>query len=257
MKVIVFTARYAKDNHRRPLDRIQPHAEQVVPEGWEVEWVRFEADRWHEDAARNQGWELRSLPLLDVGSYGDPSRFRLQGRYVKCHPHVLLADDDAWATIWVDSCLEITSPTFVVEAMAACSALVPYATFVHPDRTDLWEEIEAAAPMVKYQGNRHAEMVEAFEQTTNISVDLRAMTVIARWTTWRSRLVDHLVWVETLAWSTPESVALDQLILPFAAEVVGPSVMGDLLPPSRANPAAQGDLWDNAWFIRHPHFEET
>lgn len=179
---------------------------------------------------------------------------RLVARWWKCHPDVLFPDADF--TVWVDACLEITSPTFV-EEVAAQARSTGMGYLRHPDRDNMRDEVVAAAPMIKYPGNRHAEMVAEYERVIGGPVaGLWAMTMIARWLAPPvPRLVDHLVWTETLAWSDRRCCAMDQIILPFVFSAL--DVWPDDLDAPVGGVQGDGTLWKNDWFVRHPHKRET
>lgn len=233
MKVILYTADVGGHDEERPwVDQEGPH---------KVEVRRF---------------KLPSRSRL----YGriETSSDRLAARWYKCHPDVLFPDHDA--SIWVDACLEITSPTFVAEAVdqlfgpESRRLSVPtlsYLAFRHPDRTKVAQEVVAADTLAKYADNRHREMVRHFEEVVdpNPLRDLWAMTTLVRTPGLAARRLDHVVWSETLIWSYGDSVALDQLILPYAQDIAWTTVH-ELKPPS-------GDLWGNPWFVRHGHRRES
>lgn len=246
MIVVVYTADVGRH------DPIWPHAVQDVPRDWEVSWVHLADDYSRHEEATAAGWGSEWL-----GLHGAPLGLhdRLLARWAKCHPHVIFPD--AQATIWVDACLEVTSPTFVRDAVAQVSPGSPYAAFEHPDRANVLEEVEAAETLAKYEGNRHAEMVAVHSSTLpHRTTGLWAMTVLVRRNHYATRAVDRLVWSETLAWSTEEMTALDQLILPWALDIL----RDDLVPleaPHPTNPHEWGTLWANAWFTRHPHRRES
>jgi alkaline ceramidase TOD1/glycosyltransferase MUCI70-like protein len=185
----------------------------------------------------------------DAPLVGQPDR--LVGRWFKCHPHELFPDADA--TIWIDACLEITSPTFASDLLHQ-SAHHGLAMFQHPDRTNVADELHAADPMAKYAGNLHRKMVAELNATLAANPPgLWAMTTIARHHRPNVALVDRLLWAETRRWSAA-TVALDQLILPFVLAATHTPVA-----PLQATWQGQpgGNLWHNDWFIRHPHRRNT
>lgn len=239
MKIAVYTADVGCH------DDIWQPVPQDVPPDWEVEFVRFEADLFRRD--EYGVWDLRllrpvNLPLIVPD--------RLMARWAKCHPMLLFPEADV--TIWVDACLEITSPTFVREMVRGCireSRATAFA-FAHPDRATVREEVEAADTLEKYAGNRHHEMVEVFETLLGgeITEPLWAMTVLVRRPDARQAIVDHYVFALTRVWSDQVEgyVALDQIILPYVLDTLD-QTMGRI----------DGNLWENPWFTRHPHRRET
>lgn len=217
MKVVLYTA------DRGGHDDVQPI---VAQEGLEVEVVRF------------------TEPLVFSGQ-DTPWNDRLEARWYKTHPHVLFPISDV--TIWVDACLEITDPHFALEVVTGLDWGV--GLFPHPDRSTVWEEIKAAETLGKYDGAEHFAMVTSLAQVGIEPDPLYAMTVMARRTADLTvRVADEITWQTTLAWSTPDVTALDQLILPFALAWAS----ADVVPFTRP-----GTLWDNRWFRRHPHRRET
>lgn len=173
---------------------------------------------------------------------------RLAGRWYKTHPHCLFRDADV--TIWVDACLEIVSPSFAADVVDQLGD-GDYAVIGHPDRSNIDDEVEAADTLTKYRGNRHAEMVATCDdEFGRPDQPVVAMTMLARRNTGTAKAVDRFVWTNTAAWSTPTAVALDQLILPYALHLFG-------VRPVLLQPPGGGSLWDNDWFVRHPHRRET
>lgn len=248
-RVVVYTADIG--GH----DDVHGHVDQMVPEDWEVSWAYLSNDEGRANEAIEKGWAWVSLGAWswEREVEGD----RLLGRWAKCHPHVLFPGADM--TIWVDASMEITGPRFVQDAANQTSRMMPYAAFRHPDRTSVQEEIEAAAPMAKYDHARHVEMVEEFEAVLGGEIESRlyAMGVLVRRNRPDARAIDHLVWTETLRWSSAEAVALDQLILPFVLDLL----RDDLIPLDSPAPQAGcwglGDLWSNDWFTIDRHRRET
>jgi hypothetical protein len=176
---------------------------------------------------------------------------RLVGRWFKCHPHELFPDADA--TIWIDACLQITSPTFASDLLHQ-SAHHGLAMFQHPDRTNVTDELHAADPMTKYAGNHHKQMVAELRETLCPDpLGLWAMTTIGRRRSAEVTMIDDLVWAETRRWSD-STVALDQLILPFVLAATHTPV-ASLQATWHSQPG--GNLWHNDWFIRHPHRRDT
>lgn len=247
MRVVVYTTDVG---HHDP---IWPHVHQEVPRDWEVSWVHLADDYSRAEEAAAAGWGSEWLGLSGQAPLG--LHDRLLARWAKCHPHVLLPATQA--TIWVDACLEVTSPTFVRDAVGQVSLGRPYAAFTHPDRENVHEEVEAAETLAKYEGNRHAEMVRTLGAALPHGImGLWAMTVLVRRAHHAVRLIDRLVWTETLAWSTDETTALDQLILPWVLDVLRDDLQA-LDVPHPTNPHEPGTLWANAWFTRHPHRRES
>jgi len=222
--------------------------------GMDVSFVRFD------DQPRPMSglplWEMRPSihhpTLLD--NIGND---RLTGRWYKTHPHVLFPDADL--TIWVDSCIEVVSDRFARDVAGTITRGWSYGAIEHPDRDNVWDEIEAAETLGKYAGNSHREMVEEFDAIVPLATaSLWAMTILARRNEEEARVVDAWVWSETLRWSGASVTALDQLILPFVLEATRETVgILALEPPHPTNPYEYGSLWDNAWFNRHPHRRET
>lgn len=226
--------------------------EPVRQEGVDVSYVRF----GDEAAATDSLWGSypadRHPGLLDaIGNS------RLTARWYKTHPHVLFPDADL--TIWVDSCIEVTSPRFARDVAGTITRGWSYGAIEHPDRDNVWDEIEAAETLAKYAGNSHREMVEEFDGVVSLQgATLWAMTILARRNEEEARVVDAWVWAETLRWSTRTVTALDQLILPFVLEATRETVgILALEPPHPSNPYEYGNLWANAWFRRHPHQKDT
>lgn len=246
MRVVVYTADVGSH------DDVWTPVEQATPEGWEVEWVRLEGDLFRRTGDLDP-WDLRWL-----GHHVDPASGysdRLLARWAKCHPHVLFPEADA--TIWVDACLEVTSPDFVRDAVGQVHPSSPYGAFVHPDRETIVSEVIAADTLAKYEGNRHAEMAWCYADTIGRDViGLWAMTVLVRRRHYACRLIDHLVWSETLRWSTDEVTALDQIILPWVLDVRDDDLV-PLAAPHLTDYHEPGTLWANAWFTRHPHRRES
>lgn len=216
------------------------------------------------------GWSRQDLPGFHVEEvevterqileWFDPpeglhpvTRDRLVARWAKCHPHVLFPEADY--SVWVDACLDVRSRHFLAEVLAQIGtgtlAMLP-----HPDRTSVAQEINAADTLAKYDGNRHREMVEVLAQKSGGPVDgLWAMTFIARRHSPSLRVMDRWIWAQTYRWTTPTAVALDQLILPFAAGFVGPRPISLLAPLD--GDSDTGTLWRNDWFVRHPHERQS
>lgn len=237
MTIVVYTADLgAHDQTWEPADQDPP-----------VRFVRFDSHAWPDvDTA----WERRTAELHPPGLND-----RLAARWYKTHPHVLFPD--ATFTIWVDACLEIVSPTFAADVVSAIEShhAADVAMFAHPDRDNVADELAAAETLPKYAGNRHAEMLADYTSALGVTpspmVGLWAMTTIGRRNTQRARVVDAVVWAETLRWSTDEVTALDQLVYPYARAVVGAACPVDLAAVSG------GTLWANDWFRRHDHRRET
>ncbi len=253
MKVVIYTADLGRH------DDVHGYVDQNLPPDWEVSWVRF-ADEFPPSAQdifptmvlRDPlGWEHRGTKGLPTAIWSS----RLLGRWAKCHPHVLFPEADV--TIWVDACLEITNPDFVWDVARQVTPGSPYAAFVHPDRHGILTEVEAADTLRKYDGNRHQEMADLYADTLGHRVTgLWAMTVLVRRNHHQCRKIDHLVWSETLRWSTREVTALDQIILPWVLDVLD----DDLVPLEAPHPIdyhEPGTLWVNDWFVRHDHRRDT
>lgn len=176
MKITVYTAETGY------YDDVHGYVAQEVPETWDVDWVYLVGEAWieppREFGSRRDPRDVRFMEAVNLG--WDPKAIvrdekvasewpdRLISRWAKCHPHVLFPGSDV--TIWIDACLEIRSPDFVYQAasqilhVSPLAGVASVAMFPHPDRATVREEIGAADTLRKYDGNRHAEMVETFEK---------------------------------------------------------------------------------------------
>jgi hypothetical protein len=176
-------------------------------------------------------------------SLGAFPSFRLAARWAKTHPFDIYPL--ATTAIWVDACVEITSPTFVAEALVQMDQkLLGY--LPHPDRSTTEEELQAADRWpAKYDAYEHREMVRFLGMTCLKTRGLWAMTVQVASPAARPLLEN--IWQITDDWSDESHTVLDQLILPFAARA---SDIATLTPPLGTE---TGTLWANDWFVRHKH----
>lgn len=69
---------------------------------------------------------------------------------------------DAEASVWVDGSVEVRSPSFVVEAVAA-TPVGAVGTWPHPWNKTLWAEADEGGRQARYKGQRLAEQVAMFE----------------------------------------------------------------------------------------------
>lgn len=112
-------------------DRPWPQVEQTVP----VDWVYFTDDPEFTAPA----------PWATVYRAPDESLHRnLRAKWFKTHPFGVSHDwDDADYAIWIDASMQITSPNFAEEAIAALDGKT-IAAWRHPRRDCIYEECEAA-----------------------------------------------------------------------------------------------------------------
>lgn len=160
---------------------------------------------------------------------------RLEAKLPKLRPW-LVTDDGPW--IWIDAAFEITSPTFVEEAVTA-AAVGPIGQWRHPWRHCIYEEAEASHSLPKY---RDVPVLRQAAHYHNVGHP-------AHWGLWATGLIvyreplDYLAdlwWAEMNRWGYQ-----DQISQPVALRRAG------LEPVS-----LPGGLHQSPWLKWHPHRSE-
>ena len=232
MKVCIYTA-CAGD-----YEKMKPILSQSIP----CDWIAFTED---ERGTEYAGWTW--MPLRYNGTK-DASP-RLRAKWYKVLPWMALPGYEY--TIWIDSSVTVTSPTFAEDMLGYLDGF-DLAAFRHPYRTGIYSEAMVSVNMPKYQGQRLIEQVKHYsDQGYPADGGLWCGTVIARHEDpgdlfaagilprrdsallheWMQRW-----WEEILEWSLQ-----DQLSLPYVSWVLG--VQPHVIP---------GNLYDGKWFtVQH------
>jgi TOD1/MUCI70, glycosyltransferase-like domain len=88
---------------------------------------------------------------------------RLDAKWYKMNPDTLglpLGNGDI--SIWIDASITVTDPAAMAEVCEAALLDKDIALFKHPDRTDVYAEVIASAPMPKYAGEPLLAQVVAY-----------------------------------------------------------------------------------------------
>lgn len=124
----------------------------VMPqEGCDVEWVCVTDDPDLLDHPNAKDWRIIHEPHPGL----HPNR-------AAKHPKMLparYAHTDR--SVWIDASFRVTSPTFVVEALAYAD---PVAQFIHPWRDCAYEEAAASTGLAKYAGEPIGQQMEAYRR---------------------------------------------------------------------------------------------
>lgn len=205
-------------------DRLRPQAEQDIP----VEWVAY-ADR-PQDAP--DPWQL----VIEKPRFKD---FCRSAKVFKCLP-------DRQPYIWIDANMEVTSPSFAREALAACNQGI--AVYPHPRRDCIYAEAEASLG-AEGQNGKYADQPIAEQMASYLAGGhpnnggLYACGVVA-WDGADPKFGPYWM-AECVRWSIQ-----DQLSFPVVCRRLGVN------PGTFDHPQIQGRengyLW-NRWLRIHPH----
>lgn len=194
-----------------------------------VDFVAFTDGELPED----RGWAIRKLR-----GFGDLDP-RMLSRLPKAVPHRFFDYRRYRWAIWVDGSVEITSPAFAAEVIAAFGAAEldsgrPVAAFPHPQRDCVYREAAVCQPLRKYAGYDLLGQVRSYRAAGYPEHNgLLGCTVLV----WdlenlAQPEVGEAWWREQEQWGS-----MDQLALPFVLWNLGLDWVR--LP---------GHLWNNGWF---------
>jgi len=203
------------------------------------------------DLPTDRGWEIRRLRGFD------DLAARMMSRLPKSVPHRFFDYRRYRWAIWVDGSLEMTSPEFVRDMIAAMEgphpstahlpagsssaqdALLPVGAFAHPRRDCIYQEAAVCAPLRKYAGYDLAGQVRAYREAGYPEHNGLLACGVLVWDLAHPRQpeVGEAWWREQELHGT-----MDQLSLPF--------VLWQHETHWRRLP---GRLWGNQWFRLREH----
>ena len=227
--VVIYTANIGGRDH--------PHS--AVEQDIDVDW-RYLTDQ--SDLPVDGPWKV-----LEVVR-GWQEHPNLTAKWWKTHPYSTY--DHA---IWIDSSMEITSPSFAREAIAALKG-APLATFKHPRRTSIYAEVEASLGP-ESQGGRYAhlpmrEQAQSYrDEGFPDDVGLYACGTIV-WT-WAARTLGEAWWQECQRWGYQ-----DQISFPVVCWRTGIKPAVFPIPQITSRSPRMGFL-SNPWFRIWPHTKGT
>ena len=170
-----------------------------------VDSHKLEVGHW----SANQELRLRDSPSLPTWEqrivevpYGD----RRTARYYKCLPHRVMPDADIW--IWVDGNVRprIAPITMVRKWLPKGSDL---ATFNHPDRSDIWEEVDACIRFKKDRPKVLREQLRAYSNDGHPRRwGLAETKVVIRRNTPEMVALNEEWWEEIMKYSLRDQVSL-------------------------------------------------
>lgn len=195
------------------------------------EWLLFTDD----PAVYAPGWRVVVEPVV---SETTP---RMQAKWRKCHP-----PRQADESLYLDGSIRLRDPGLLDAAIEALTS-ADWAMFRHPERSDVYAEALASAPMPKYDGAPLKAQIEAYEAASSIEhlsrLPLWAAGILARRHTPKVLEASHAWYVECAQWT-----AQDQISLPVVLDRFG------IVPAALE---AGGDLWNNRHFSVEPHQKPT
>lgn len=212
-----------------------PHSQ--VEQDIDVDWWYYTDD----PDAVERPWRVQEIT---VPRLAHPN---LTAKWWKTHPPSTYEH-----AIWVDASMEITSPAFAREAIAALKG-APVATFKHPRRSSIVAEAEASLGR-EAQGGRYAELPLVEQAKTYVEEGypderLYACGVIV-WT-WAARAMADEWWRECVAWGYQ-----DQVSFPFVAWRHGIDVATFPIDQIESRNPRLGYL-ANRWLRIWPHTKGT
>lgn len=146
------------------------------------------------------GWEVRYLPLVNIGTP------MLRSRYVKCLPPV---DDDV--TLWVDGSLTL-HPGYVQRCLAALGN-AEWALMPHPWRDCIYDELGVCLGLPKYPPEQMRAQCDRFRSEGHPEHwGLFACTAMTRRHTPRVQALCEAWWWENLHGSWMDQLSLPPLL---------------------------------------------
>lgn len=220
-------------------DNPRPAVEQTV----DCDWL-FVSDEG--PAGLPRPWQSMKVQ----GAYRHP---RMSAKLVKLQPWKFVAHGDV---IWVDANMEITSPTFVADALAAAGG-GPLATWRHPQRDCIYAEAAASLRLCPEKYGQ-LPLLEQVEHYRNEGYPEGAGLYACGTLVWAAqdtgaRALGHAWLYECERWSYQ-----DQLSLPVVATRLGidvatfPVSQIEARKRDRRNPEVPPWL-ENRWLRIHPH----
>jgi hypothetical protein len=223
-EVVIVTAIYGG------VDRLRPQVEQDIT----AEWLCFTDEP---TLPAPTPWGV----IYDPPAYNHPN---MAAKFHKCQPQV--SDTDV---VWIDANMEVTSPSFAREALAARHEGI--AVWRHPRRDCIYDEAEASLG-AEGQGGKYAGL-PIREQVAHYRAEghpehggLFACGTVAWDLSGRSVSDLGAEWLEECdRWSYQ-----DQLSLPVVARRAG--VVPGVFPVRQIERRRRGWL-ENRWLRIHPH----
>jgi TOD1/MUCI70, glycosyltransferase-like domain len=116
------------------------------------------------------GWET----VLEWPRFEHP---RVMAKWRKCHP-----PQDHDRSVWIDGCVEVTDPSFVLQFRDLCTPEHPIALWRHPQRERITAEARYSAAMQKYLGLNMGGQVASYlaRRDDADNLGLYASTIIGR-----------------------------------------------------------------------------
>lgn len=218
-------------------DTVRPQVGQDI----DVDWLCFTDDLVDDGA-------LPPWRTIDVEPARDTPM--LEAKWRKLYPPV--GYDYA---IWIDANMQVVSPSFAREAIAALHDGATFAVFTHPRRTTVAEEVKASLG-VEGQGGRYAgeplRAQLAFYRTSGFRDDrgLYAGGTIV-WTP-EAWPVSKAWWDEIIRWSIQDQVSLPYVLWKLDVQpAVFPIPQLERIPMRRARGGERH--FGNRWLRIHPH----
>lgn len=238
MKVCVYTAIHGAHDELRP----------ALPQTVDCDFICFTDQP---DLPRDRGWRIIQAKRREAHPRMRAKFFKVLshrafpgGRLAWRHDPVaaLLGRRPRYdALVWIDGCIQVTSPDFVASFVAHVGG-TGWSMLRHPDRDCIYEEAIGSRGLRKYDGQPLEDQVAAYRaEGFPAHHGLMACTVIARRTDAPAlAALNEAWWRENLEWTYQ-----DQISLPVV-----------LWRRRQGYDPVELNLWDNPWFSRLDHRTE-
>lgn len=223
-------------------DEPRPQTDQWVDDDVEIDW-------WYATDRTSVPGPWRRYPARPA-SGEDP---RLYAKQFKCVPWASLSGYERY--VWLDANMEVVSPTFITEALAAC-APGPVAAWAHPRRDCVYDEVEASlveapAKYGRYADALRAQAVDYLAEGYPAHAGLYACgTVVWDGESTRAYALG-LDWLAEIHRTTIQ----DQVSFPVVARRLG-IVPATFPVPQLERPRGRRSHYGNRWVAIHPHLRE-
>lgn len=215
------------------------HQHSQVEQDIDVDWRYITDD---DDVTVSAPWKRR---LTYDPAYEHPN---LSAKWWKTHPY-----GSYTYAIWIDASMEITSPSFAREAIAALNG-APVATWNHPRRSSIHAEVEASLGR-EGQGGRYAGLPlreqAASYRDEGFPDDVGLFACGTMVWTWAARAMAEDWWRECVKWGYQ-----DQVSFPVACWRAGITPAAFPVPQIESRNPRLGYL-ANRWMRIWPHTKGT